>query len=60
MANLDESRRTTLCITRHSGQAVWVGCARIEVAVANGNQVRVRITAPHDVPIVREELKTRS
>ena len=46
-----------LILTRRSGETILIG-DDIEVTVmrVSGNQVRIGIEAPRDVPIVREEL----
>jgi sRNA-binding carbon storage regulator CsrA len=51
------SDRSTLCITRQSGQAVWIGDTRVQLILMDRGNIKVRINAPRDVPIRREELK---
>lgn len=48
--------RTSLCISRNSGQAVWIGDARVQVEITAG-KIRMRITADRSVTILREEIK---
>jgi len=52
-------QKTTLCLSRKSGQAVIVGNARVEVEVVGRDRVKLRITAPAEVRILREELQTK-
>jgi sRNA-binding carbon storage regulator CsrA len=47
--------RTTLVVTRKDGQAVTVGDVRVQVSIV-ASRVRLRITAPASVRILREEL----
>lgn len=50
-------RRGTLAITRRVGERLVIGADTVvEVAEVSGQQVRLRITAPADVQILREEL----
>jgi sRNA-binding carbon storage regulator CsrA len=60
MANLDEHpvQLSTLCITRKDGEAVLIGDCRVQVYYV-GARVRLRITAPRDMRIVREEIVNR-
>lgn len=46
----------SLAITRRKGERLRVGDAIIEVAKIGGGQVCLRVTAPLDVKILREEL----
>jgi sRNA-binding carbon storage regulator CsrA len=59
MANLNETRRTTLTLTRKSGQAIWIGESRVEVEMVNG-RVKLHVTADENVLILREELRPTS
>jgi carbon storage regulator CsrA len=47
----------SLAITRKVGQRVKVGEAWVEVSHISGGQVKLRIDAPRDVKILREELE---
>lgn len=49
-----------LVLTRHPGEAIFIG-DEVTVTVLNvrGNQVRIGISAPEDVVVLREELKMR-
>ncbi len=40
-------------------ESVWIGDARVFIEKVGGNRVRVRITAPREIPILRDELKRR-
>lgn len=50
-----------LVLTRKSNQAIMIG-SNIEVRVAqiSGNQVRLAISAPRNMPVLREELIEKS
>jgi carbon storage regulator len=49
-----------LVLTRKPGEAIRIGDnVLITINVIKGNQVRVGIDAPKDVPVVREELLRR-
>ena len=49
-----------LVLTRKPGEAIRIGDnVLITISVIKGNQVRVGIDAPKDVPVVREELLRR-
>jgi sRNA-binding carbon storage regulator CsrA len=50
--------RTTLCVTLKSGEAVFIGDARVTVTL-DRNRMRLYIQAPRDVNIVRESLLRR-
>jgi carbon storage regulator CsrA len=59
MANLDENptQLTTLCVTRKSGESIVIGDdCRITVEIIR-NRVKVRVTAPRTVRIIRAELQ---
>lgn len=46
-----------LLLTRRPGETIKIGDdIQITVSAVTGNQVRIGITAPKAVPIVREEL----
>lgn len=49
----NQNEKTTLCITRKSGEVVWIGQTRVEII---GATVKVRITAPRKVVVLREEV----
>ena len=49
------ARKTRLVLTRHSGEAVWIG----EVRVLIGPNGKMTIEAPQGVRIIREEIKDR-
>ena len=47
-----------LVLSRKVGEKIMIGDnVELEVTAVNGKQVRIGITAPRDVPIVRSELK---
>jgi carbon storage regulator len=51
-----------LVLTRNVGQKIMIGTdAEVEVQVlaCNGNQVRIGVTAPKEVPVHREEIHKR-
>lgn len=46
-----------LLLTRRVGESLFIGNnIKVTVLGLNGNQVRIGIEAPDDVPILREEL----
>lgn len=46
-----------LVLTRKLGEKIWIaGNICVEVIEVQGKKVRLGITAPTDVPILREEL----
>lgn len=49
-----------LVLTRHSGEAIMIGDdVVITVLGIRGNQIRIGIKAPKDVPVHREEIYDR-
>ena len=55
------SRRSRLVLTRKEGEGFWLG-DDIYVAVqeVTGGKVRIKIEAPRDLPVARDELVTRT
>lgn len=45
-----------LVLSRKIGQRILIGDAIVEVLQVRGDKIRLGISAPDDVPIVREEL----
>ncbi|MGM0553266.1 MAG: carbon storage regulator [Pseudomonadota bacterium] len=46
-----------LVLTRETGESVWIGeNVRVTVVRVKGGQVKLGIEAPHDVPVLRDEL----
>ena len=46
-----------LVLTRKAGESVFIGHdVSITIVKINGRQVRLKIDAPRDIPILREEL----
>lgn len=46
-----------LVLSRKLNEEIIIdGCIRVRIIEMKGNQVRVGIEAPHDVPILREEV----
>ncbi|WP_018649504.1 MULTISPECIES: carbon storage regulator [unclassified Thioalkalivibrio] len=46
-----------LVLTRETGESVWIGQnVRVTVVRVKGGQVKLGIEAPHDVPVLRDEL----
>ena len=56
-----ESRRLILLIlTRRVGETIMIGDdIRVLVQAINGNQVRLGVAAPRDIPVHREEVAER-
>ena len=55
---MEDREYSTLVITRRAGEVVYIGDhTRVEI-VRSGKQVRLAITAPRQMPIVRDDLKT--
>lgn len=49
-----------LVLSRKVGERLWIGeNISITVVKITGGGVRIGIEAPHELPVVREELKTR-
>lgn len=49
-----------LVLTRHPGEAIFIGdTVTVTVLNVRGNQVRIGISAPEEVVVLREELKKR-
>jgi len=49
-----------LVLSRKVGERLWIGeNISITVVKITGGGVRIGIDAPHELPVVREELKTR-
>lgn len=49
-----------LILTRNIGQRIWVGDEiAITILGVNGNQVRLSIIAPTDIPVHRDEIYQR-
>ena len=49
-----------LILTRRIGESLTVGDEiKVTILGQKGNQVRVGIDAPRDLPVIREELKLR-
>lgn len=60
-----EDKYTKLVLTRKIGQIVTIGDpstahVTVEVVAIRGEQVRIRFSAPRDVPILREEAEVRT
>ena len=50
-----------LCLTRKEGQVIVIaGSIRIVVAEVSGKTVRIKIDAPREVGVVREEVLLRA
>ncbi|MBO9834701.1 carbon storage regulator CsrA [Xanthomonas phaseoli] len=49
-----------LILTRRDGGSLYIGDAvTVTVLGVKGNQIRIGITAPHNVPVHREEIYER-
>lgn len=49
-----------LILTRRYGQTIFIGSdVKVTVLAIHGNQVRIGITAPKEVPVNREEVAER-
>lgn len=49
-----------LVLTRHTGESVMIGDnVTVTVLGIRGNQVRIGVNAPKDVPVHREEIAER-
>lgn len=49
-----------LVLTRKAGERIWIGDdISVTVVRITGGGVRLGIEAPHELPVVREELKQR-
>lgn len=46
-----------LALSRKLGESLWIGDAKVQVVQVRGNKVRLAISAPKDVPIVRDEVR---
>lgn len=47
-----------LVLSRKVGERIWIGDEiAVTVVRVSGGSVRIGIEAPHDLPVVREELK---
>ena len=47
-----------LVLTRKAGESVYIGQdISVTIVKVNGRQVRLKIDAPREVPILREELR---
>ena len=54
---MEDAGYSTLVLTRRAGEVVYLGDdIRVEV-VRTGSQVRLAITAPRRMPIVRDDMK---
>lgn len=52
---------SSLTITRRPGEAVRIGSdVKVTISTVRGNQVRIRVEAPREVLILREELEDGS
>lgn len=49
-----------LVLTRKKEESLFIGDIKVTVAAISGNQVRLAIEAPKEVPILREELRKDS
>lgn len=55
-----DTNRTSIVLTRRVGEAFWVGdSVTVEVSQLRGSRVRLRITAPRDVTVFRDEIQQR-
>lgn len=46
-----------LILSRKAGESIMIGDEiRIVIQAVNGNQVRVGVLAPHDIPVHRQEI----
>lgn len=52
---MSAARKTRLVLTRHEGEAVWIGDARVVI----GRDGKLIIEAPESVRVIREELIDR-
>jgi len=49
-----------LVLTRKAGESVYIGQdISVTIVKVNGRQVRLKIDAPREVPILREELRNQ-
>lgn len=48
-----------LCISRREGQEIKIGNATVKVLETTAGKVRLGITAPPEIPIVRDDCKCK-
>ncbi len=57
LSNREDHGGTMLILTRRPGEAIRIGDdVEVYVVAVNGNQVRLGIKAPRNVPVHREEI----
>lgn len=53
-------KKTYMVVSRNVGQEIFIGNdIRVKLCEMDGNKARIGVSAPKDVPILRDNVKTR-